>query len=207
MGRRSKQEEKLLAQYAAMTGQDLGELQAVASKNKLDVDNPHRTKSMQMEAALDYIRKPQGYKSRQCKECGDWFGTNYAHVAYCSDTCRAKEWERTMKVPWNISGKDIRERWGGEVPIVIHPTVWNNIKTIIEQMQELRDEGKAVVDSPHQEDDEFPLEEQEESPSFLTEYYSPPTEETISEEETSPQQLPSSSVGFLDLPEPSPFLL
>ena len=140
MAKISKKEERLLAQFAAMTGKDVNELKAI---RKTADPYPLGSQSMQMEAALHYIRKPQGYVARECRECGEPFGSNYAHVAYCSDTCRGKSWERDMKVPWNINGKGQRELWGGEVPVLINPEVWKNIEFIIEQMQELKQKGLA----------------------------------------------------------------
>ena len=140
MAKISKKEERLLAQFAAMTGKDVNELKAI---KKTADPYPLGSKSMQMEAALHYIRKPQGYVARECRECGEPFGSNYAHVAYCSDTCRGKSWERDMKVPWNMNGKGQRELWGGEVPVLINPEVWKNIEFIIEQMQELKQKGLA----------------------------------------------------------------
>lgn len=140
MAKISKKEERLLAQFAEMVGKDVNELKAIRTTSD---PYPLGSKSMQMEAALHYIRKPQGYVARECKECGEPFGSNYAHVAYCSDTCRAKSWERDMKVPWNMNGKGQRELWGGEVPVLINPEVWKNIEYIIEQMQELKQKGLA----------------------------------------------------------------
>ena len=209
MPRKSKQEEKLLAQVAAMYGHDLNELQQVSRVGKLDTDNPHRTKSMQMEAVLEFIRQPQGYVTRRCKECKEWFGANYTHVAFCSDLCRSREWERTMKIPWNMMNKTARERWGGEIPVVIHPTIWKNLRLMLERMQELVDEGTAsleILDEPV-DDQEDTLESQESLPLWEQESHTEPEEDSLSEDYTSLPQSPSQSTASLSFEEVSAFHL
>lgn len=192
----SKKEERLLAQFAAMVGKDVDDLKAI----KQPVDSyPLGSKSMQMEAALHYIRKPQGYVARECKECGEPFGSNYAHVAYCSDTCRAKSWERDMKVPWNMNGKGQRELWGGEVPVLINPEVWKNIEFIVEQMRELKEKGLAqpadLEDTQDQDQDHLETLVPD-PPAHLPPENEELSEDKTSESHTSPPYEPSLSEPF-----------
>ena len=204
MAKISKKEEKLLAQFAAMVGKDVDDLKAI--KKSAD-PYPLGTKSMQLEAALHYIRQPQGYVARQCRECKEPFGSNYAHVAYCSDTCREKSWERDMKIPWNLNGKGQREQWGGEVPVLINPEVWKNIEFIIGQMQELKQKGLAQPwdTAVSLDDPEDSLEDQSQHrPDPQLEDWEPPSDfspdesqvDILSEAHASPPVEPSESEPF-----------
>lgn len=188
--RRQSKEEKLLAQFAAMVGKDVSELKAAKAE-----EYPLGTPSMQKEAALDYIRRPQGYVAKKCRECGEPFGTNYRHVSYCSDRCREKSWVADTKIPWNMNGKTQQELWGGEVPVIIKPDTWKRIEFMVEQIQELRESGNLQVQEPDQEDSLVHLESEEEMilPPVWDEEWS---EESFSAADTSPPSSPSSSDDF-----------
>lgn len=215
MSRITKKEQKALEEFAAIAGIDPEKLKAM----RVVDDYPHSSKSAQVEIALHYIRQPQGYVVKVCKECGDTFGTNYYHVAFCSDTCRGKDFERHFKIPWNLSGRAQRERWGGEVPLIIAPWMMQNIKFITEQIQEAERNGQIQVQEEVQEaktsvevsEQERPTETQD-RPEFLQEWegFDPEFEfaaaETSSEVDTNPQPSPSQEDPF-GLPDPPSFSL
>jgi hypothetical protein len=75
--------------------------------------------SMHAEAVLLSLQQPAHFMSKKCKYCGEYFGTNYRAVAYCSDSHRAKAL-RAEGIEWNPH-KTAEERWGGEPPLVIPP--------------------------------------------------------------------------------------
>ncbi len=84
------------------------------------------------EAVLLFLEKPARFMQKQCKrtECGEWFGTNYRAVGYCSDNCRIKSLS-AMGIQWDPS-KRPEERWGGEEPLVIPPAA---LKMLIQLAQ------------------------------------------------------------------------
>ena len=108
-----------------------------------------------------------------------------------------------MGIPWNFNGKDIRERWGGDAPVIISPKNWDKLQAVIERMQELHRERRLKIEPP---EDEFDLPSPPETPLEAEEEYSPPQESTP-QEDTSPRQQPSESIDSLDFAEVSPFLL
>lgn len=53
------------------------------------VDNGPQQRALAQEALLCTLAvKPPKLVQRECKECGETFGTNYLYVGYCSDHCR-----------------------------------------------------------------------------------------------------------------------
>lgn len=127
--------EQLMAMLAANAGVDVEEF-------KKDVpvpveESPFTTDTMQKELCLELINEPGRYMNKKCKYCGEFFGTSYRSVAYCSDLCRSREWEATMGVPWNFNGKSQREMWGGEPPRIIRPVLWKNLANLLETLAPL----------------------------------------------------------------------
>ena len=219
--RMSKREQKALEEFAAIAGMDPEQLKAM----RVVDDYPHSNKSAQVDIALHYIRQPQGYAIKKCVECKETFGTNYYHVAFCSDTCRAKDFERHFKIPYGLSGKGQREKWGGEVPLIIAPWMMKNVKTMLEQIQEAERTGQILVQEEDQTANDLEDLGDEESaqkssqaetqdrPEFLQEWegFDPEFEfeaaKTSSEVDTNPQPSPSEAdpFGLPDLPSFSLF--
>lgn len=92
--------------------------------------------SRQGEAVLLFLEKPAAFTSKECKrtECGEWFGTNYRSVAYCSDFCRAKEISKQTGLKWNYN-KNSFDRWGGEPPLIIPPEAFKHLKIYVKVLQ------------------------------------------------------------------------
>jgi len=108
------------------------------------------------EAVLKMLEKPARFMQKQCgrKECGEWFGTNYRAVAYCSINCRIKSLA-AIGIQWDPSKKE-EERWGGEPPLIIPPAA---LKALIQmahaqeaakEFAELMEVNDAVVESGQQ---------------------------------------------------------
>lgn len=88
--------------------------------------------SRQGDAILLFLEKPAAFTTKQCSrvECGEWFGTNYRSVGYCSDNCRGREISRQTGLKWDYR-KDEFARWGGEPPLVIDPTSLKKLKQYV----------------------------------------------------------------------------
>lgn len=89
--------------------------------------------SRQGEAVLLFLESPAKFTTKFCKreDCGEAFGTNYRHVAYCSDNCRAKEMSRIIGVKWDWMRATEEERWGGEPPLIIPPPAYRKIRQFV----------------------------------------------------------------------------
>lgn len=81
-----------------------------------------QSKSEALEATIKSVLKPGSFTYRQCKRCGETFGADYRSVAFCSDHCRIEYLRTVSGIEWS-SGKTPIERWGGEPPLIIPPSV------------------------------------------------------------------------------------
>ena len=97
----------------------LGVDQTVITEAVKNVPLTPQDLSMHAEAVLLSLQQPAHFMSKKCKFCGEYFGTNYRAVAYCSDSHRAKAL-LAEGIVWNPH-KTAEERWGGEPPLVIPP--------------------------------------------------------------------------------------
>ena len=93
--------------------------------------------SRQGDAILLFLESPAKFTTKQCqrKECGEWFGTNYRSVGYCSDSCRGREISRQTGLKWDYR-KDEFQRWGGEPPLVIDPVSLKKLKQFVAALQQ-----------------------------------------------------------------------
>jgi hypothetical protein len=87
------------------------------------------------EALLLAIEKPARFIYKICKreECKEPFGTNYRGVAYCSDNCRKKDLAK-IGIRWSPE-KSQEERWGGEPPLIVPPSVVKLLKDLLSQIE------------------------------------------------------------------------
>ena len=85
------------------------------------------------EAVLKFLEKPACFMQKQCarKACGEWFGTNYRGVGYCTDNCRIRSLQE-IGIAWD-PGKREEERWGGEPPLIVPPAA---LKKLIQMAQQ-----------------------------------------------------------------------
>lgn len=111
-------------------------------------ENPYSTPPMQKELALEFIRQPQAYTPKKCRQCGEMFGSSYSAVSYCSDTCRGKAFRDQTGIDWNFTGKTQVELWGGEPPRIINPTLWRNLRELLEILS--KEEPEFVGSAEHQ---------------------------------------------------------
>lgn len=92
----------------------------------------------QAESVLAYhAAGGKGWRTVTCKECKSKFGTDYGHIAYCSNTCRAKAL-RDIGIEWNphLSESD-RWGWTGQVPQLVPPQALQTLDTISQATAEL----------------------------------------------------------------------
>lgn len=98
------------------------------------VDNAPENKVLQGEAALLFLNKPERFITKKCdwKECGEYFGTSYRSVAYCSNACRGKAFkdQTGMDIDWS---KSAHERWGGDPPLIIDPDTLKNLAWLMQE--------------------------------------------------------------------------
>lgn len=105
---------------------------AVVKEARANKPNPF----YEAEAVLLFLEKPARFLQKECKrkECGEWFGTNYRAVAYCSDNCRIKELA-AVGIEWDPS-KRPEERWGGEEPLLIPPAALKALLALAQRQAE-----------------------------------------------------------------------
>ena len=128
--RPSKKAERAMAKITAMlaeSGVSTEDIEAMTEK----APTGREALSRQGEAVLLFLESPAKYTAKLCKRCGEPFGTNYRSVAYCSDTCRAKEMYQQLGVKWNHF-KTEEERWGGEPPLIIPPAAFRKIQEFVQ---------------------------------------------------------------------------
>lgn len=104
---------ELLKKHGYADDNKIEELKDTAPTDKLAI-------SRQGEAVLLFLESPAKFTTKQCKRCGEYFGTNYRSVGYCSDNCRARAISEQLGVKWDWLRPE-EERWGGEPPLVIPP--------------------------------------------------------------------------------------
>lgn len=111
----------LLAEY--------GVSQEVIEEVKENAPSNKEAISRQGEAVLLFLEHPAKFTAKLCRRCEEAFGTNYRAVAYCSDSCRAKDMEKALGVKWDWL-KSEEERWGGEAPLIIPPPALQKIQQL-----------------------------------------------------------------------------
>lgn len=137
---------------------------------KKQEDNPYSSSTLQKECVLELIRQPQSYTAKRCRRCGEHFGSSYSAVAYCSDTCRSKAFTEQTGVEWNWSGKTQIELWGGEPPRIINPTLWRNLRELLEILSH---EEPEFVESEPQQLDGNPEPESSQTPTSSPQFLPP----------------------------------
>ena len=117
---------------------------------------------MEAEAVLLSLEKPAVFTYKPCKRCGEMFGTNYRGVGYCSDNCRVKHLQSQTGIVWNPSRATPEERWGGEPPLVIPPSILKLLLPWAEHLvaQATQNQSKMSDELPQQQ----PQTETEEKP-------------------------------------------
>ena len=118
-----------LARYLEQAGHSVEKIEAAKSAVPLTREQI----SLQCDAVLIYIQKPAAFTVKVCDECGESFGTNYHHVAKCSDYCRARALQRQTGIRWNPH-KSQREAWGGEPPLIIPPEALKSLEGFARQL-------------------------------------------------------------------------
>lgn len=108
---------------------------------KEEIPHDDHAISMQAEAVLLSLEKPARFTIKNCKRCGESFGTNYRYVSYCSDTCRAKAIQNQTGIRWNWH-KPAEERWGSqsgnvEPPLTIPPEALQAMKVAHQNLCQL----------------------------------------------------------------------
>lgn len=92
------------------------------------------------EATLRSLQWPNSTKvSRECKECGFMFLTEYHSVAYCSNLCRKSKLSK-YGIDW--SDKPLKHSYGGMTPPGIIPP------DALEAMADILRQAKYTVLSP-----------------------------------------------------------
>lgn len=190
-----------MAALSEATGRDIEDLH---EETKTDLQGVYESSSMQMETVLHFVHHPMKYVSRKCKECSEYFGSSYHFVAYCSDMCRAKSFERAFGVPWNWRGQHESELWGKSAPpTLILPENWTRLKQIVKILE---DYGPIFRAKMKEEDQyEMPQKQEEEVEEISVPEFLPPApveephHQTPQTAHTSPPELPSFSVPTFQL--------
>jgi len=129
---KKRRQEKALATLANL-GIDT-ECVVLGSAERLD--SAPETLERQGEAALAFLAHPTRFVTKECIYCGEWFGTNYNSVGYCSNHCRDKHFERQTGMKVNWGAKDLHQRWlHFEPPLVIDPDTLRQLAGLYETMQ------------------------------------------------------------------------
>lgn len=184
----AKKQKGIPAEILALLSDTATEEQLTELASHVREENPFMSKSQQMESTLQFIRHPMSYTAKKCLRCKETFGTTYHAVSYCSDTCRAKDFKDQTGVDWNWTGKTQVELWGGEPPRIINPTLWKNLRQLLEILSETEPDFVESDQSPSTETLE-PLSETQElsdptqqlPPGFLDHY-----DDSILESATTP---------------------
>lgn len=98
------------------------------------------------EATLYFLENPKAFMKKECKRCGEVFGTSYHAVAYCSDNCRIKALQN-VGLQWT-PGKRAQDRWAGQPPLLIPPAA---LKLLLEwAMMSKNEESQAseLIEQP-----------------------------------------------------------
>lgn len=88
----------------------------------------NESKSREAEAVIAFVENPNGFKERDCNNCGKQFAVNRANVAYCSDHCRKVALE-SKGLRWNPE-KTPEERWGVNEPLTVSPQAYEAVKAL-----------------------------------------------------------------------------
>ena len=124
---KSKKSLDKLAQWLQEAGHEQDKIKELVET----VPSSRDTSYLQVEAVLLYLEKPSRFMMKQCKTCGEYFGTNYRGVAYCSNAHRAKTLFEQTGIRWNPH-KSETERWGGEAPLIIPPAAVRKLRQFAE---------------------------------------------------------------------------
>lgn len=103
----------------------------------------------QAEGMLLHLRYlPGSMITKKCLECKELFRSSYMSVAYCSDPCRAKAFERQMGVKWTYD-TDHYHSLRAERPLVIGPECY---QILLEFARDLLDQHNILIQEPLTED-------------------------------------------------------
>lgn len=104
----------------------------------------------QAEGMLLHLRYlPGSMITKKCLECKELFRSSYMSVAYCSDPCRAKAFERQMGVKWTYD-TDHYHSLRAERPLVIGPECY---QVLLEFARDLLDQHNILIQEPLVEDE------------------------------------------------------
>lgn len=82
--------------------------------------NEEQAKSREAEAVLSFLRNPNLFVKRFCRQCHGEFFTDYGCVSYCSDPCRAAALHSMGIINWDTK-KPLEKRWGNPIPLIVGP--------------------------------------------------------------------------------------
>ena len=162
---------------------------------------------MEAEAVLQFLRKPATYALKNCKRCGEPFGTDYHAVSYCGDNCRIKALE-SLGLRWDPT-KPPERRWGShlqalEPPNLIPPAAVRVLMQMVQkqqtsEFQERRRLSDEELDALAEQVQAFCPNEEGSAHEDL------PTPLVTEQGKTSPPSQPSQPVASFQLEEVSAF--
>jgi hypothetical protein len=155
--RKARQDAKAL-ELLAKLGHDTSQVEITTSPE--DMDRREENRTLQAEAAIQFLRRPQKFIHKQCaySECGEFFAADYSSVAYCSWVCRNKDFEKIMGVPVDWGAKNLVERWGGEPPLIVDPiTLRYLVDLLVQRNQQANQESSTRSLENLLSDSEMPL--------------------------------------------------
>ncbi len=96
----------------------------------------------QAEGMLLHLRNlPGSMITKKCAWCSEFFRSSYMSVAYCSDPCRAKAFEKQMGVKWTYT-TDHYHSIRAERPLLIGPECY---KILLEFARDLLDQHNILI--------------------------------------------------------------
>ena len=96
----------------------------------------------QAEGMLLHLRNlPGSMITKKCAWCSEFFRSSYMSVAYCSDPCRAKAFEKQMGVKWTYT-TDHYHNIRAERPLVIGQECY---RVLLEFARDLLDQHNILI--------------------------------------------------------------
>ena len=104
----------------------------------------------QAEGMLLHLRNlPGSMITKKCLECKQLYRSSYMSVAYCSDPCRARAFEKQMGVKWTYT-TDHYHNIRAERPLVVGPECY---QILLEFARDLLDQHNILIQEPVAEDE------------------------------------------------------
>ena len=104
----------------------------------------------QAEGMLLHLRNlPGSMITKKCLECKQLYRSSYMSVAYCSDPCRARAFEKKMGVKWTYT-TDHYHNIRAERPLVVGPECY---QILLEFARDLLDQHNILIQEPVAEDE------------------------------------------------------